>query len=525
MTLITSPILPGEVLAQKYRVERMLGQGGMGVVVSARHVELGHQVAIKFLVSDGPKNSTERFLREARAAALVKSEHVCRVFDVGRLDSGEPYIVMEYLEGWDLAEMLASDGPPPIETVARWIIEACDALASAHSQGVVHRDLKPANLFLQQGVDGATAIKVVDFGISKVASPDKLTRTAVMMGTPIYMSPEQLESARDVDFRSDIWSLGVVLYELLTGSPPFNGESLVQLAVQVREKPHPAPSSRRPEVPPALEQVVDKCLSKRAEDRYESVNHMVADLAPFAPPEATALVAKMTRRLALRGSNPHVPGERSPARATPEPIDALSKTTPSDAVHRRPLAENQADPPTDVAAAAPASGTTPPVTPSSKESEGEQDPLARTFDPVRTGSQRAQARALVLGAAGLVAVAATAFAVARRSPTTAPAVASASAPSILPVTPPRPPSTRESNPLAPPPQNVASAEVASARPPLPSAPSTTRPRISVHPPGTSTPPTANPSVSPTVTAAAAPIPASPSTSGKKPPSIDRDYGP
>jgi serine/threonine protein kinase len=303
MSLIASPVNPGEILAEKYQVERALGQGGMGIVVAARHLELDQTVAIKFLIRDAPPNALERFMREAKAAALVKSEHVCRVYDVGRLASGEPYIVMEYLEGSDLADKLEAEGPQPFADVIGWVIQTCDALSSAHSQGIVHRDLKPANLFLQQGSDGPTTLKVVDFGISKLATSGALTSTAVLMGSPFYMSPEQLESSRDVDLRSDIWSMGIVLYELLAGVPPFTAETLVQIVVQAREQ-EPVPLHMlRPEIPKAIERVIAKCLAKNAANRYQNVNELVVDLAPFAPPEMAAIVKKLSKR-AGRSSDP-----------------------------------------------------------------------------------------------------------------------------------------------------------------------------------------------------------------------------
>jgi eukaryotic-like serine/threonine-protein kinase len=293
------PLLPGETLAGKYRIERALGQGGMGVVMAARHLELDERVAIKFLLGDPPEGAVERFLREARAAAKVKGEHVCRVFDFGRLETGEPYIVMEHLEGVDLSNKLEREGPQPASLVVGWIVEVCDALAEAHALGIVHRDLKPANVFLARRPDGSSCAKVLDFGISKVPSTGTMTRSATMMGSPVYMSPEQMESSRDVDARSDIWSLGVVLYELLSGDAPFIGESMVQLAVQVREREPLAIDPRRA-VPEGLHAVIGRCLAKKPADRFGSVGELAAALAPFAPPEVGALVARLTRRITPR---------------------------------------------------------------------------------------------------------------------------------------------------------------------------------------------------------------------------------
>jgi eukaryotic-like serine/threonine-protein kinase len=301
----TAPVLPGETLAGKYRVERVLGQGGMGVVVTARHLELDERVAIKFLVGQPSQVAVDRFLREARAAVKVKGEHVCRVFDFGRLEETlEPYIVMEHLEGTDLARKLEREGPQPVEAVVGWILEACDALAEAHALGIVHRDLKPANIFLATRPDGSTCAKVLDFGISKLPKAEVMTQTAAIMGSPVYMSPEQMESARDVDATSDVWSLGVMLYELVGGRPPFLGESMVQLAIQVREK-EPRPLQELvPGVPDRLVNAITKCLSKSPGARYASVAELAADLAPLAPPEVSAIAMRLARRLVARRSDP-----------------------------------------------------------------------------------------------------------------------------------------------------------------------------------------------------------------------------
>jgi eukaryotic-like serine/threonine-protein kinase len=318
------PVLPGETLAKKYRVERLLGQGGMGIVVAARHLDLDERVAIKFLLETGPA-PVERFLREARASAKVKGEHVCRIYDVGRLETDEPYIVMEYLEGVDLGHKLDSEGPQPLELVATWMIEACAALAEAHAHGIVHRDLKPANLFLANGADGSVTTKVLDFGISKLRSEadrGAMTRTATMLGSPLYMSPEQLASSRNVEEQSDIWSLGIVLYELLSGRHPFEAESIIQLAIQVRERPMiPLASVLRrtsatepiaEDALAGLDRILARCLEKQPAARYASVADLAADLARFAPPRTAALAERLGERRARGGQ------------ATPRPLDARS---------------------------------------------------------------------------------------------------------------------------------------------------------------------------------------------------------
>jgi serine/threonine protein kinase len=206
-------VKPGEILAGKYQVERVLGVGGMGVVVAAHHIQLDEKVALKFLLPDALKNTEAlaRFEREARAAVKIKSEHIARVIDVGKLDSGSPYMVMEYLEGGDLSGMLSKTGKLPVEQAVDFVLQASEAIAEAHALGIVHRDLKPANLFCIRRRDGQLAIKVLDFGISKVTKtgsmPDSMsmTKTTAVIGSPVYMSPEQMQSSKGVDLRTDVW--------------------------------------------------------------------------------------------------------------------------------------------------------------------------------------------------------------------------------------------------------------------------------------------------------------------------------
>ena len=298
MTTPVAPVLPGETLGGgKYRVERILGQGGMGIVVAAKHVELDERVAIKFLLGEPGTAAVDRFLREARAAVKVKGEHVCRVLDFGRLESGEPYIVMEYLEGTDLSRLVERGGAQKPTAAVGWIVEACDALAEAHSLGIVHRDIKPANIFLAKRGDETSVAKVLDFGISKLPSQAQMTGTQASMGSPAYMSPEQMESARDVDGRTDIWSLGVTLYELLSGKTPFLAESMVQLTVMVREKDPPPLEG----VADGLAAVVRKCLAKDPKDRFQTIGGLVAALEPFAPEEVLGLVRRHARRDSISG--------------------------------------------------------------------------------------------------------------------------------------------------------------------------------------------------------------------------------
>ena len=260
----------------------------MGVVVAATHLELGHRVAIKFLRDEMAGNPTivDRFLREARAVVHLRTEHVCRVTDVGRTSDGAPYIVMELLEGVDLQRVVARQPlPPPLATA--YVIQACVALAEAHAAGIIHRDLKPANLFVTRRLDGAPLLKVLDFGIAKAMAETgaHLTHTHGALGSPGYMSPEQLQSARDVDVRTDIWALGVTLYQLVSARMPFTGITPAEIAVRVATDP---PASL--DVEPRLVAVVMRCLEKTPARRYPDVAALAAELAAFAEPAAAALV-------------------------------------------------------------------------------------------------------------------------------------------------------------------------------------------------------------------------------------------
>jgi eukaryotic-like serine/threonine-protein kinase len=287
---ISMPIREGEVLAEKYRVERFLGVGGMGVVVAATHLQLGKRVALKWLLPDAltMPAAVERFEREARAAVHLRGEHVAQVLDVGHFANGAPYLVMELLEGRDLGALAQEKGQLPLEDVVDFVLQACEAVAEAHAAGIVHRDLKPRNLFLTTRINGTPLVKVLDFGISKweTGSDISLTRTHEVIGSPAYMSPEQIKNARDVDGRADIWSLGIILYELIAGRLPFLGESVPHLYAVVLAEP-PAPlATLRPGVPAALGDVVLKCLEKNPAARFRTVHDLASALEPFAPPRS-----------------------------------------------------------------------------------------------------------------------------------------------------------------------------------------------------------------------------------------------
>lgn len=290
----------GEVIAGKYRVDSELGSGGMGVVLCATHLGLGQRVAIKVLtVSDEDERRDEarsRFLREGRATAALVSDHVVRVYDVGMLDSGAPFMVMELLRGQDLARTLLQHGPLSIERACDCVRQAAEAIACAHAQNIVHRDLKPSNLFLTQRSDGAPLVKVLDFGISKTtgSEPERITSNLTaersVLGTPFYMSPEQVRDAKAVDLRTDIWSLGLILHELLSGSPAFEGTTLPGVCAAIAADPPAALRLKRPEVPPEVEAIVLKCLEKDPAKRFQSARELVSVLTPWSGrPEASAL--------------------------------------------------------------------------------------------------------------------------------------------------------------------------------------------------------------------------------------------
>jgi serine/threonine protein kinase len=295
-------VTEGQLFAGKYRVERVLGQGGMGVVVAAHHIVLDQGVAIKFLLPEAlhSAEAVTRFEREARAAVKIQSEHVARVTDVSRLENGTPYMVMELLRGRDLEVLLRERGPLPLTDVADYVLQAGEAIAEAHGLGIVHRDLKPPNLFLTERADGSSCIKVLDFGISKLinkgSSGDQgMTSTTAVMGSPLYMSPEQLMSARDVDMRTDIWALGVICFELLTGKLPFQAETLPQLCMAISLSPPTPLRNYRPDLPLEVEALLLRCLSKDPGKRYATVAEFAAELVKFAPRHARLSFERIER--------------------------------------------------------------------------------------------------------------------------------------------------------------------------------------------------------------------------------------
>ena len=326
-----------EILAGKYRVERVLGVGAMGTVYAATHAVLGQRVAIKRMHVErlARPNARERFLREARAAARLRSEHVSRVIDVGVLEDGAPFIVMEYLEGEDLAALLDRRGALPTVEAVEYVLQAAEAIAEAHAAGIVHRDLKPANLFLIRDPAGMACVKVLDFGISKVLGEElALTRQAVAVGSPLYMSPEQMVSSKDVDSRTDLWSLGVVLYELVTASLPFNEARLDELFGRILQADPPPMSELVATVPAGLEAVIRQCLQKERQRRFPNAAELAAALAPFGGERGPALAARVASVLGVA---------TAPVRGT-ELLDADPRGSPGIPTIDAPAVRARSDP-------------------------------------------------------------------------------------------------------------------------------------------------------------------------------------
>jgi hypothetical protein len=286
----------GTIVAGKYLLDRVIGQGGMGLVVQATHLHLHQPVAIKLLLPHVSQDAetVQRFVREARAAVRLHSEHVARVFDVGALEDGTPYMVLEYLEGTDLANFPRDQ--LTLGTLIDLLLQACEALAEAHALGIVHRDIKPSNFFITRDPGGALFLKLLDFGISKTAgATGKLTASQVMLGTPSYMSPEQMRTPRKVDPRSDIWSLGIVLYELIEGAPPFETEAFSAMVLKIVNDP---PARLTVRLPAGLDSVIYRCLEKDPRRRFQSTAALAAALAPHAgSPAQAAITLERTRGL------------------------------------------------------------------------------------------------------------------------------------------------------------------------------------------------------------------------------------
>jgi serine/threonine-protein kinase len=401
------------VVAGKYQIERVLGVGGMGVVLAAMHQQLGQRVAIKMLLphAAAQPEALARFLREARAASSIKSEHVAQVIDVGTSEKGAPFMVMEHLVGLDLAQLLGQRRRVPATEAVDYVLQACEAITQAHRLGIVHRDLKPSNLFLTQTSDGQPLIKVLDFGISKITGPEaaaSLTATSFSFGTPYYMSPEQIRSSKHVDPRTDIWALGVILHELIAGAPPFEADSLTALCAIITADP-PTPLRRAfPAAPPGVESVVLRCLQKDTASRYQSIHELARALASFGSARSTEILARIERlgvvslpslpSLPGPAIDPHGTGQawetgKLPARSSRLWMVIAAGVFSSALVawglvslvrSIRPTAPTAigADPTTS--AASPASAA-PPVAPASATADPSSEPAAPQISPVASG--------------------------------------------------------------------------------------------------------------------------------------------
>ena len=332
-TTFPSGFAPGQTIAGKFRIERVLGTGGMGIVLEAINIQLDQRVALKFLRQDIERSPAvvARFEREIRSAVKLRSEHVARVSDVGTHADYGPFMVMELLEGSTLAALVGT-GPLPFHRAAEYVIHACEGLAEAHVLGIVHQDVKPANLFLVQGNDGRPLLKVLDFGISKatLGEPRSIEtattgRSGSNMGTPHYLSPEQLRASRDVDLRADVWALGCVLFELVTGTKAFEAKRFTELVAKILEAPRAAVPADL-EVPAGLVEVIDRCLEKERERRYANSAELALALLPFARRRAHSVASHAVAHVADGGLDPHLAMPSSMPPRSSDDIDTLESS-------------------------------------------------------------------------------------------------------------------------------------------------------------------------------------------------------
>jgi eukaryotic-like serine/threonine-protein kinase len=326
VNLVRTPFAAGEVIGGRYRVDGIVAEGGMGVIVAATHLELDETVAIKFLKPElaADPEIVGRFAREAKAAAKLKSEYTAAVHDVGISHERGPYIVMEYLEGEDFEKVLRRGGPIHYARATELMMQAGAAIAVAHAHKIIHRDIKPANLFLMHNDHGAPKVKVLDFGVSKAAITGNVfggamsyVKTASLVGSPAYMSPEQLRGKESVDVTTDIWSLGAVLYELITGTTPFTGGSVTGLYAAMLETTPITVAEHVPEVPAALSETIMRCFATDPRGRWQSVAELVVALAPFAPERARISVDRIVTLSKAAGLMKGEPGDEASIDAHP----------------------------------------------------------------------------------------------------------------------------------------------------------------------------------------------------------------
>ena len=451
----------------RYVVDRLIGVGGMGLVVAARYPELEQDVAIKFMLPQYAANTvlSARFLREARLAARVKSPHFVRVFDMGRIDAGVPYIVMELLSGRNLGDELEARGALPPTEVVDWVLQAAAGIAELHALGIVHRDLKPSNLFLAEAA-GSHVLKVLDFGVSKdrAEGAAALTSTGHMIGTPHYMSPEQVKESKTTDTRTDVWALGVILHELLTATLPFGarGDAPGEVFGLVLHTEPRKVRSVRPEIPEELEQIVLTCLRRDASERYADVGELAEALRPFAPPAAVPRIAAIKKTLATPRATADTaaaaPSDDVETSRAPKLASPLAAQEPR---ARKPVAEtlrvDQLAPPRDeslagqsTSARSPEPGTPAPAPEQRKTGRGAWIALAAAAGLAVValvaaatihGSTQAKAAAAERGSNAAVADTATSLATSTPPPATAPPIVTATAS-------PTPPATATATPPA-----------------------------------------------------------------------------
>jgi serine/threonine-protein kinase len=351
----------GTILAGKYRVEGVLGVGGMGQVLLVTQTHLDERMAMKLLHAPlaQDKDIVGRFMREGKATIKIRSEHVVRVLDVGLLDTGAPYMVMELLEGRDLDRLLRQTGPQPVASTIDLVLQACEALAEAHVQGMVHRDLKPANLYLTTRADGTPLVKVLDFGISKVTGAGGadlgMTKTQSLMGSPLYMAPEQMRSMRQVDGRTDIWALGIIVHQLLSGEVPFQADTLPELCASIlQDLPRPL-REIRPDIPPGVEAAVLRCLEKEPQKRFGNVAELAAALAEHGTPSARTSAERIARVLGVHGQTGAMTSVLSTAGAQQRTPSGRPGSGPPQSGHH-PAAHTPSGPPAPLASSGAALG-------------------------------------------------------------------------------------------------------------------------------------------------------------------------